>query len=87
MTFFSSRVIDIILVSKMFGKLLKIFMNPKRILLYFSKRREDYSQKQLNSLWSNQEYILNQVELFSPEFLEKNKKIREIEHQVGRYLI
>lgn len=39
----------------------------------------------LNNLWFDLDYILN-ADSFTEEFLNTNKDIREIEHQVGRFL-
>jgi len=41
---------------------------------------------ELDCSWSKQEYILSQLPSVSRDFYEQHKDLREVEHQVGRFL-
>ena len=53
---------------------------------YVNAKHEALLQAKLNSLWSQQDYVLSNIELCDKAFYEANKSVTEIEHQVGRYL-
>jgi len=74
------------LIFKVFKYLAGFLCKPKKLLQIINSKRKKMDQDQLNSLWSNQNYILSQIALVSPGFYEEHKGITEIEHQVGRYL-
>ncbi len=64
---------------------LKINLHQKLIGLL---RRKSYPKHNhtLNRKWSDFNYILSREEEFNNKFLEQYKEVREIEHQVGRFL-
>lgn len=74
------------LISKLSKILKKAFTDPKKIMLYINRKRKMTYQARLNSLWTDQDFILSNISLCTKDFYETNKSVIEIEHQVGRYL-
>lgn len=61
----------------------KVFRSALRsVYRIIFKPNKEY---QLNERWADMDYILNSTD-FNPEFLQANKKVIELEHQIGRFL-
>ena len=72
--------------SLLFRKLKTLLSNPRTLMRYVNAKYEALYQARLNSLWSQQDYVLSNIGLCDKAFYEANKSVTEIEHQVGRYL-
>ena len=58
----------------------KVFRSALRsVYRIIFKPNKEY---QLNERWADMDYILNSTD-FNPEFLQANKKVIELEHQIG----
>ena len=72
--------------SLLFRKLKTLLLNPRSLMRYVKAKQWALLQAKLNSQWSQQDYVLSNIELCDKAFYEANKSVTEIEHQVGRYL-
>ncbi|MDI9338240.1 MAG: TylF/MycF/NovP-related O-methyltransferase [Alphaproteobacteria bacterium] len=55
-------------------------------LRVLKKIKKEFDIQNLNTTWSNLDFIIQQIPNFNQNFYIVHKNYREIEHQVGRYL-
>jgi hypothetical protein len=71
------------ILKKIFAKIFRFFnlikKNPNKIIIFIKRYY-------LNLLWQDQKYILTNLKNSNLDFYKSNFTIRELEHQVGRYL-
>lgn len=63
-----------------------LLTKPKEIISVIKKKEQTVYEIKLNQLWSEQKYILLNLAKVDSQFYKKYIRIKELEHQVGRYL-
>lgn len=76
-------------MSKISGGLsatIKLLVSPGKVTAFLNGKMRSALAKLRNLNWSDQDFILHNIEAADASFLNANNSAREVEHQVGRFV-